>query len=287
MHLIALKLKAKTGIPWLADFRDPWTGIEYFNDLRLSKRNRRLHSALEKKVLTNANAVVTVSKAWAVDLEKISGRAVEVITNGFNADDFKPGIMPDKNHFTISHIGTLSADRNPTALWQSLGELCRNNPEFKRDLRLRFIGKTDQTVLLALKQNSLIEQAEVKNYTAHDEVIAFMQESCVLLLCQTRESNAPGHIPGKLFEYLAARRPVIFCGDLKSDAAEIIGECKAGNAFGFDEKEKISAVLLAYYTQWKAGMLSVSSTGIERYERKMLTGRMGDLLHSIKQITER
>ncbi len=99
MHLIAMPLASRFGIPWLADFRDPWTNIDFYKDLRLSARADALHRKLEKQVLKQADGVTVISNSMADDFNKIVPRHYDVITNGFDQDDMtgEPVVEPDKN----------------------------------------------------------------------------------------------------------------------------------------------------------------------------------------------
>ncbi len=113
MHLIALGVKKKLNIPWLADFRDPWTDIDFYHHLRLTKWADKKHKRLELSVLKNADIVTTVSNNWGKDLEKIYSRKVDIVTNGFDPEDFAAANQTLDTMFTLTHIGSLNKDRNP------------------------------------------------------------------------------------------------------------------------------------------------------------------------------
>ena len=113
MHLIALGLRKKTDVAWIADFRDPWTDIYFYDKLRLTRRGDRKHRKLELKVLENADFAVTVSPNCAEILNKVPGKKVKIINNGYDHVDFEElTVIPD-NNFSIAHFGVLNADRNP------------------------------------------------------------------------------------------------------------------------------------------------------------------------------
>ena len=122
-HMIALGVKRKLDIPWLADFRDPWTNIDFYDQLMLTRWADAKHKRMEKQVLLNADAIDTVSWHWAEDFEKLCGRKVEVVTNGFDEEDFLKAEDEHRNQskeqakFIIAHIGSLNKDRNHSALW--------------------------------------------------------------------------------------------------------------------------------------------------------------------------
>ncbi len=269
MHLIALGLKLKHNIPWIADFRDPWTQIDFYSQLRLTYFADKKHKRLEKKVLVNATKVVTVSKSWAKDLELLGGREVNVITNGFDADDFKS----DKDTiplagFLLHHIGALNKDRNPHTLWKVLGDLCKQNDEFKANLKLKFTGKTDAAVFESLKQNGVFENSEKTGYLPHSQVINLLLRSPILLLPLNDTPNVSGIVPGKLFEYLAAKRPIFAIGDIAGDTASIINETASGTMVGFTDYEGTKAYVWWMYQKYKTNQLTINSASIDKYSRK-------------------
>jgi len=285
MHLIALGLKQKTGISWLADFRDPWTNIDFYDKLMLTKQADKKHHDLEKEVLKSADKVVTVSWNWAKDFEKLCGRKVEVITNGFDEDDFNIGISnPDQHRdekFSIVHIGAMNKDRNPHLFWEVLAELISENDELKKELKIRLIGKNDITVMESIEQNKLMEFTETIAYLPHNEVAKQICSSQVLLLPLNDTPNVMGIIPGKLFEYLAAKRPIFAIGNTEGDSARIIKETSAGVVCDFKDKAKMKTELNKFFDLYKSGKLNVSSAGISHYSRKNKAAEMAAALDSI------
>ncbi len=282
MHLIALGLKQKFNIPWIADFRDPWTQIDFYNQLQLTKLADSKHKKLEKNVLQTANKVVTVSSQWANDLNALCNREVNVITNGFDADDFASnGNEALLEGFLLHHIGALNKDRNPHTLWKVLGELCRENNQFKADLKLKFTGKTDAAVFDSLKQNGIFENAERTEYMAHSEVVKLLIKSPILLLPLNDTPNVLGIVPGKLFEYLAAKRPIFAIGNLEGDSAKIIKDANAGIMVGFKDEENTKKRILELYHQFNQNTLQINSSSIEKYSRKSCAESYTNLLNEI------
>lgn len=282
MHLIALGLKQQFNIPWIADFRDPWTQIDFYNQLQLTKWADRTHKRLEKSVLKSANKVVTVSGHWAEDLKLLCDRNIDVITNGFDADDFTTtedtNLMPG---FLFHHIGALNKDRNPHMLWKVLGELCKENNAFKRDLKLKFTGKTDAAVFESLKEHGIFENAEKTDYMAHSEVVKLLLKSPVLLLPLNDTPNILGIVPGKLFEYLAAKRPIFAIGNVEGDTAKIIADAHAGTMVGFKDEENTKKRVLELYEQFNKQTLQINSTSIEKYSRRSCAESYTTLLNEI------
>lgn len=282
MHLIALGLKQKLNIPWIADFRDPWTQIDFYNQLQLTKFADNKHKKLEKSVLQTANKVVTVSSNWANDLNSLCNRTINVITNGFDAEDF---LLSESDNllagFMFHHIGALNKDRNPHVLWKVLGDLCKADTSFKTDLKLKFTGKTDAAVFESLTLNGIIDNAEKTDYMAHSEVVKLLLKSPVLLLPLNDTPNVLGIVPGKLFEYLAAKRPIFAIGNLYGDSAKIITETNAGSMVDFKDYEGTKKAVLDLYQKYKSNQLSINSSSIDKYSRENCAKDYAFLLNEI------
>lgn len=282
MHLIAMGLKLKHNMPWIADFRDPWTQIDFYTHLKLSFFADSKHKKLENQVLTRADKVVTVSPTCGTDLEKLGGRKVDVITNGFDTDDFKFDAGSKlAEGFMFHHIGALNKDRNPYTLWKVLGDLCKENPVLKKDLVLRFTGKTDAIVFESLKQNGLEENFQRSEYMPHSEVVKLMTQSPVLLLPLNNTPNNAGVLSGKLFEYLAARRPIFGIGLPDADAAAILKQTQAGVMVDFDDYEGTKKEILALYEKYRSDTLGIQSGSIDRYSRESCAKDYAGLLNEI------
>ncbi len=279
-HLIALKIKEKTNLPWLADFRDPWTNIDYYKDLKLTKRADRIHHQLERKVITKADAVVAIGKTMQQEFGSLFSRKVECITNGYDEEDITPNDIRDKE-FSIAHVGTMVKTRNPVALWQALSELLTEEPELKKYLQLKLVGKVDAVVHESLKKFGLEAFLNRIDYLNHDEVVKVQQQSQVLLLIINRTPNAKGVLTGKLFEYIAAQRPVLCIGPKDGDAAEIIREIQCGDAVDYDDVTTLKAVVKEYFRKYMNGALNCASVQSEKYSRRKLTEKLSLVLNQI------
>lgn len=280
-HLIAEKVKRKTGLPWLADFRDPWTQIDYFHHLPMPLWAEKRHRKLENRVLTRADRVVTVSWSWAEGLEELGKREVEVITNGFDEADFEGEDPSLTGPFSITHAGSFNKDRNPEALWEAMGELLREEKEFREKLLIRSIGATDHSVKAGIEQNGLAENFELVGQLSHKEVISALRSSWVLLLPLNDTPNIDGVVPGKLYEYLGAKRPILCTGKTDGDAGWILTETASGQALNIDDKQGMKETLRRYYRSYREGSLSASTTRVEAYSRRALTKRMTELMEDL------
>ena len=248
MHLIAKALHKKFNIPWVADFRDPWTDIDFYKDLKLTRCADKKHHRLEYQVLTEATKVVTVGWDCAKGLESHGAKDVEVITNGYD-DLGKICVKTDENPslrdhqslpFTMSHIGIIGENRNPETLWQAISELA------DKDLKIRLIGQVDNSVIESIKRNNIEKLVEIVPYIPHNQVIEEQANSDVLLLFVNNTPNAKGILTGKIFEYMASGRPILCIGPEDGDSARILSETQTGITVDFNDKEKMKSVILAY-----------------------------------------
>lgn len=281
MHLIAMKLHDDLGVPWIADFRDPWTGIDFYNDLHLSARSDRKHHRLENEVLVKADRVVAVGRDLADSLSRLGARDVTVITNGydFNENDIHDVRLSDD--FTISHIGIIGSTRNAVTLWKALGELVAENEEFKKKLRLRLIGQVDNTVLLSISQNGLDGNLQHISYIPHDSVMKEQCSSQLLLLLVNDTPNAKGILTGKVFEYLAARRPVLAVGPEDGDTAALLRDTSAGIVIDFHNKEKMKTVIMDFFNKYLNNNLLCHDNSVDGYSRRNLTRNYAVLLNDL------
>lgn len=280
-HMIARGVKRSLGLPWVADFRDPWTNIDFYDQLMLTKWADKKHKRMEQSVLKEADQVVTVSWSWEQSFKELGAENIQVITNGFDHADFEFEKEAPGEDFSFNHIGYLNSDRNPELLWKAFGELCKEIPDMKAKLKLRFIGKTDFLTFHQLEQHGLSNCIEKVDYMPHNEVVKTLVKSQILLLLLNNTPNVMGVIPGKIFEYLAARRPILGIGPENGDSARIIKEAGAGIVCNFDDFEKMKREIFKLYQRFKKGKLVESNADITKYTRKYATGQMAELLDKL------
>lgn len=281
MHLIGRGLKRATGLPWVADFRDPWTNIDFYEQLQLTRWADAKHKRLERSVLQEADAVATVSWHWADDFKGLGAPGVKVITNGYDPEDFAFAAEPNPKEFSLAHIGSLNQDRNPPHLWAALRRLCEEVPGLRGDLVIRFVGNTDLSVKTALEKEGLIDKADFQPYMPHKEVLRTLKSSQVPLLLLNDTPNVLGVVPGKLYEYMASERPILAIGPPEGDAARILRETGAGTVCGFADEEGMVAAVRDLYASYRAGTLKGGGEGIERYSRRGVTGQMAQVLDGL------
>lgn len=277
MHLIGLKLKEETGLPWMADFRDPWTNIDYYHDLNLCPIADRMHRDLERKVLTRANVVLTVGHTLANELRQLGANKVEVITNGYDDADVAPGPVARAQKFTLAHIGTFTPSRNCPEVWKALALLVRDDPDFTHNFRLLLVGSVDHSVKQSIVEAGLANYLETTGQVPHAEVLRLQKEANALLLPINRTPNAKGILTGKLFEYLATGNPILAIGPKDGDVARILFETHTGRTVAYGDHRSI------YHTlqEWQASGYRPTPVGVDRYSRKGLTNKLVEVLATL------
>lgn len=278
MHMIALGVKERTGLPWLADFRDPWTNIDFYDQLHLGKRADHKHHELESKVISGADRVTVVSPTMEREFREDHDRDIITLTNGYDEDDMVAGrVLPEgAGSFGIAHIGTMNPSRNPIGLWKALSGLPANIETGNLPLNVRLVGRVDHSVRSSIREHGLDGITDIIDYVPHDEVVAWQNGASVLLLLLNQSKNARGILPGKFFEYMASGRPILCLGPTDSDASAILNETKTGVCIEYDDVDGIR--------NWLQGQivakdpLGSDMQAVARYARRSLTGRLASIL---------
>jgi len=279
MHLIAKGLKKKLNIPWLADFRDPWTNIDFYEDLKLTRWADKKHKKQEQSVIKEADSLIVVGSTLKNEYQNLGAKNVSVITNGYDQADYMDSDVCLDKKFSIMHAGTITYSRNPKEFWLVLSELVTEHQDFAEDLEIKLIGKIDMSVNENIARLGLEKFVVKTNYLSHKEATREQKKSHVLFLPINNTHNAKGIITGKLFEYLAAGRPVLAIGPVDGDAAEIINDTKAGMISGFGDNNRLKNNILALYHDYKNGRLQINAGDISKFSRKNLTEELVKLLN--------
>ena len=286
MHMIGLRLSRETELPWIADFRDPWTKIFYFKHLSMTPATEKWHKKMEKMVLDEASAVVAVSPLVQQEFQAMTDTPVELITNGFDECDFPAEPCTNayggtSKEFTVTHTGLFAADGNPTVLWDVLAEKCKADETFRKLLRIKLIGKTDDQIFKALKDRGLEESLINMGYQTHSVAVDQQRQASVLILPLRKEPEYRAVLPGKLFEYLASQRPILGIGQPDGAMAMIVKETRTGTVIDWNDKEGIRQYIEQCWERHLEGRLSSDGADLSRFTRRSLTRRMAGLFDNI------
>ena len=293
MHLIGQRLHAALGTPWIPDFRDPWTKMYYLKHLPMSRRTWRRLERMEQAVLDECSTVLAVTPAVQADFAARTRTPVAMITNGYDETDFADphvGLRPPqddsvvipseaRNLFTLSHTGLFAADGNPLALWKVLGGMAEEDSLFRAKLSLRLSGKVDRAVLDAIAAAGLSDRVVNLGYVDHATAVQEQRAATVLLLPLRNDPEYKPILPGKLFEYLAARRPVLGIGQEDGAMAAVLRETEAGVMCDWENETAIRAFLTrSWETFREQGSVPPTTGPVEKYSRRNLTHELAALL---------
>jgi glycosyltransferase involved in cell wall biosynthesis len=273
IHLAGLRLSRKSGIPHIPVFIDPWVDIVYYKGFKRSSLTLAADNYFEKRVLENAAAAVFVTKAMQEDynnkypfLQKKSHQ----LYWGYDETFFKRAIthVSEDDTEVILHTGNMFDYQNVPEFWKMVSERIKKG----RKLRLRFTGSIGPAIRSALIENDLMDYTEIKGFLPYEDVIRELFASSFLLVCATEKR----HVPGKLFEYLRAGKPVIAFGHDNQEISEILSDTNAGKLFNYAES---GSYVLDHPEEFKCRMDIV-----KEFSRENITKGMAAILNSVKKV---
>jgi hypothetical protein len=162
-------------------------------------------------------------------------------------------------------------------LWEVLAEKCKANEAFRKALKIKLIGKTDDSILAALNKSGLSEAVDNIGYIPHSEAVEQQRNASILILPLRKEPEYKAVLPGKLFEYLASRRPVLGIGQPDGAMAMILNETKTGVVLDWEDREAIAQFIDSCWEKHLAGELTTEGADISQFTRRNLTRRMAQL----------
>lgn len=277
-HLIGMAAHKASGLPWVVDMRDPWVEIYYRDQMYEGAIAKRIQAHLERKVLSTANAVISVSRHLGVGFKRrVQMRDYETIPNGYDPADIPLGTPPvrERDTFVIGHIGTYSLLTHSEGFVAALQQLQPNIP-----VEVHLVGKVDSEALEAYRAQGI----PVKGvpYLSHSNAIAYMQSVDVLMLAlpRTHGDSAAGIISGKAFEYVSARRPILALGPTEGDLAGLLSQTQSGNIFDHDDREGILG-FLNDHLEFRGKPWKINDAALAEYERPRLASRLARLLNRL------
>jgi len=286
-QLVGLKLKKKYGfINWVADLRDPWTDIYYYNEFNHTSIAGRLDLKYERLVLENSDVITTVSRSlkdlFAKKSAKVDHGKIYVIPNGFDPDDFQYISENPADEFIITYTGTIADSYDPAVFFEALKKTIQKFPEVK--FKLRFIGNPASSLIENIKKISLSDCLDLVATVTHERSVQYLLQSTILFLAIPCVKNDKGILTGKIFEYLAARKPIVCIGPSDGDAAVIIEECKAGMTFERDQENQITVYLEQLVNEWKMNRdLDIKNDNFKKYSRYSQAKELSELLVNFKK----
>lgn len=283
--LIARGIKRKTGLPWIAGFRDPWTGF-------LTTPNRwfmpkAIDRAMERSVFEEADLIESAWEGITKDaLGKYPALAKEKfihIPNGFDSEDFPPHPDTENKKFTLTYTGSMYGRRNPAALFAAMNILIKEGKIDPGKILLRFVGRFGAEVEEMIENASFRSSIETVSYVPHQKSLEYLFGSDILLLIVDEAKESEEIVPGKVYEYIAVKKPILAVAPVQSAIAALLQETSAGMAAHQSDIRAIADIFLSYYQEWESGdyKLKPDTEKIKQYERKEAAGKLAGLLDSL------
>ena len=280
VQLIAHDLAQWSGLPWVADFRDPWTKIFYYDKMPrwqlAEKRDRRL----EKKVLKQADKIVVVNKGF---FEADTDAETVQIPNGFDSADRPVNLKNQKNlKFTIRYMGSFKPKQQVESLPFLLKKLS-DDPNMSGRIRVEFYGQTDMAIQQNLLHHKFNTELNFYDYVDHNKALELMYGADMLLLVIGKSENA-GVISGtKTFEYIMAEKPILAFGPVEGQASKILQETASGKMFDYSDANSAFEFIKTHFTSWQKNKIDFHPDldKIEKYDRKNLSKQLANILEGL------
>jgi glycosyltransferase involved in cell wall biosynthesis len=257
--IVASRLSREFDIPWVADLRDLWADNPYFN---FPAWRRPIDRMLERFTLRNVSAIVTTSPHFAKLLRSLHHKRVEVVFNGYAEEDFPHTSCEHgaTSSLIIRYTGTIyQGYRDPSPLFGAIALLER---EIRSQIRVEFFGESGTDITELAAKYRIVDQIEVRASVPYRAALELQLQADVLLLLHWNDKRDEGTVPGKLFEYLYARRPILYIGYEHGIAAEFIRERGAGLIS--NSAERIREQLRAWVEDKRAGRLTRLDQSVSR-----------------------
>ncbi len=243
LQLGAKRLAQKSGIKWIADFRDPWTEAYWEGEIERIHAISRLNEKLELKVLKRANAVTTVSDGISNFLNaKMSNRYVTLFSgyDGINTE------VTQSEKFQLLYLGNMSKYQSPDPILQAIKSL---PVDIKSAIRLSFIGKISDMFQKQIVGFNDFELS-IEDYIPHSDMMRKARSASLLFDINAPTAYDEGVITAKIFDYLSLRKPILAIGTKNSAMDHILLETESGRVFNPDEIDQISAYIKSIFTEW-------------------------------------
>ena len=283
VHLIGQRLHKALGTPWIPDFRDPWSRMYYLKYLPMTGRTWRKLRSQEQAVLDECSTVLACTPLVQEDFRAQTKTPVACITNGFDEEDFLGPAPEGDGLFNITHTGLFAADGNPFTLWKVLGQMAAEDAEFKAALRLRLVGKVDREVLEALSAEGLADNVVALGPQNHAAAVKEQRSATMLILPLRNDPEYRPILPGKLFEYLAARRPVLGIGQVDGAMARVLRQTQAGITAGWADETAMREFIGEAWQQYRSGGVPATTGEIGPYSRRATAHALAELLDNVSQ----
>jgi len=288
-HLVAMRLRKVSGLPWVADFRDPWIGN--FSLKFATPLHRRLCARLEDRIVSTADRIIVVSETmreqFLTRYPHVDGARFVTIPNGFDHEDYLDRVSygGKGDRFNLVYTGSLYGSRQTArpvleGLRQALDDSLVDRARFS----MVFVGKAGGETRKLVDRFGLHDVVRIEGYRPHDQIIDLQLEADALLLIIGSGPGSEVVFTGKVFEYLAARRPIIAVVP-KGPAATLVEETAAGTIVPPEDTAAIARCLADHFAAWEEGRLEISPDDrlIAEYRRSVQAEKLAGLLEAARR----
>jgi glycosyltransferase involved in cell wall biosynthesis len=282
--VIARRLQRETRLPWVAGFRDPWTGFLSTPDRWFLPRSVDKH--LERSVFNDANAIEV---AWRGILKDIIAKEPGLdqqkllhLPNGFDSDDYPTLNLRPNARFTVTYTGSMYGKRNPRTFLQAVEGLVKEGKVDLRKIQLRFIGRFGAEIHDMVMASSIRESIEIVSYLPHSESVKELLRSDALLLIVDEANGSEEIVPGKVFEYLGAQRPIIALAP-EGAIASLMRETRSGFVASNQDVAAIQAAFIECYDNYlyHRRKFEQDRQAVKQYDRREITRRLAAVFDSL------
>ncbi len=282
--VIARKLHRSTGVPWVAGFRDPWTGFLSTPDRWFLPR--AIDNYLERSAFRDANLVEAAWRGILKDIitkdPKLDQAKLAYLPNGFDRDDYPSFDQQPNQRFTVTYTGSMYGKRNPQTFLQAVEELVRDGKVDPQKILLRFIGRFGGEVRAMLASSAVRESIETVSYLPHSQSVGALLSSDALLLIVDEAAGSDEIVPGKVFEYIGADRPIIALAP-EGAIASLLRETRSGIVAHNQDIVAIQAAFIECYNNflYHNRKFEQDREAVKRYDRREITRQLATLLDAV------
>ena len=273
MHLVGYAFRKTSDLQWLADFRDPWSQFFVNHELPMMSIVRNRHKRIEQQVVSAPDYVVTTSTSLSAYFKAYNSSVVSIF-NGY--EKLLEGSL--QQDFTMTYAGSLKSNQHIETVFSILKTLYSRDQFFAKQFRFRLYGAFDNINPPA----ELKDQVVTYGYQTKDEIDRILPQSHILLLLGNDQADSQLVIHGKLYAYMAARRPVLALVNKHGDMSKLIREYKLGAVFLYTEIDEITAWIASQFEDYKAGTVALLAMPNQSFSREKQAEDLHLLLNQLQ-----